>query len=207
MPKQGLCLKSKPSDRQAALYLLYIGAQSQPYLQFLPLVSLPAFMDLCHFPFIPSISGFPTRIISGSQSLRTSVHWADPRKEGRRTHVVLGRHTGTSALLKQPRMPLPGQQASSIVCLTGDCLTHPSRKYTTVIVSNFFSTFLVSFSSCIFLSPSSVPYASRTCLDYFPTKVTDRCKPLHTYSANGFQSGGFRCTLTSLELTRRSRYM
>ena len=70
-----------------------------------------------------------------------------------------------------------------------------------------FLYFLVSFSSCIFLSPSSVPYASRTCLDYFPTKVTGRCKPLHTYSANGFQSGGFRCTLTSLELTRRSRYM
>ena len=44
-------------------------------------------------------------------------------------HVVLGWHTGTSALLKQPRMPAHCQQASSFVCPAGDCLTHPKPEY------------------------------------------------------------------------------
>ena len=47
LPKQGLCLQPKPTGRQAALYLLYIGAQSQPYLRFPPLLSFPAFIQDC----------------------------------------------------------------------------------------------------------------------------------------------------------------
>ena len=46
-------------EKRVNRVLRHTLAQSQPYLRFPPLVSLPAFMDLCHFPFIPDIPGFP----------------------------------------------------------------------------------------------------------------------------------------------------
>ena len=158
LPKQGLCLQPKPTGRQAALYL-FIYRCAVATIPAVPATCIsPCFYGLVPFSFYTRHTRLPRPgIISGSLSLRTSVHWSDPHKEGRRMHVVLGWHTGTSALLKQPRMPAHCQQASSFVCPAGDCLTHPKPEYcySPVLSTNPFiqrSTFYTGLMPLYFLS-------------------------------------------------------
>ena len=153
LPKQGLCLQPKPTGRQAALYLLYIGAQSQPYLRFPPLLSFPAFIQDCAICLLyQTYPASPTRNNQRKPVLAHVCPLVRPTQGGQ-----IGWHTGTSALLKQPRMPAHCQQASSFVCPAGDCLTHPKPEYcySPVLSTNPFiqrSTFYTGLMPLYFLS-------------------------------------------------------
>ena len=157
LPKQGLCLQPKPTGRQAALYLLYIGAQSQPYLRFPPLVSLPAFMDLCHFPFITSISGSPTQNNQRKPVLAHVCPLVRPTQGGQTDARCpwLAHRNFSLAETTSYACPLP---TSVLFCLPGRrLLTHPKPEYcySPVLSTNPFiqrSTFYTGLMPPYFLS-------------------------------------------------------
>ena len=129
----------------------------QPYLRFLPLVYLPAFMDLCHFPFITSISGSPTQNNQRKPVLAHLCPLGRPT-QGRKTDArCLWQAHGNFSLAETTSYacPLP---TSVLFCLPGRrLLTHPKPEYcySPVLSTNPFiqrSTFYTGLMPPYFLS-------------------------------------------------------